>query len=78
MHLPIEFSKKRGEIETKIIEHSNKIFTVPIIGIIIAVIINAIYINLWYNKKSLLGIFIFSYLIFLILHIIIYQLTKNE
>ena len=78
MFLPSAYSTKRGELETKIINFSNKIFENIIFGIFFDILINLIYIYCWYNKKTLIETFIFFYLLFLILHIIIYKFKGNK
>ena len=73
MLLPKEFSSKRGEFETKIINISNKIFKNKILGICFCLLINAIYLYFCYYKNPFIATFIFFYLLFLISHIIFYQ-----
>ena len=78
MYLPMSYSKKRNEIEMKIINFSNTIFENPKIGIICSIIINCFYIYCCYNKYSLISTFILFYILYLIFHIIIYQFKKNK
>ena len=76
MHLPIEFSSKRGKIETKILEFSNKIFQTKF-GILFAILNNAIYLYLCYYKNYFFGIFIYFYFLVLVSHIIMHQFARK-
>lgn len=78
MHLPASFSEKRGNIETKILDFSSRIFINLKVGLCFAIIFNAIYIYYWYHKASISAIFIFYVLFILIFHIIIYQFTEKK
>ena len=78
MRLPISFSYKRNKLEEKIIEFSNKIFQKKIQGISFAIMNNAFYIYMCYNKRPFTYMFVYSYLLLLILHIIILQLVGNK
>ena len=78
MHLPIAFSYKRNRFEEKLIEFSNKIFTKMIQGIIFALFNNAIYLYFCYYKRPFFYMFIFSYFLILISHIVIIQLVGTR
>ena len=78
MRLPISFSYKRNKLEEKLIEFSNKIFQKKIQGISFAIMNNAFYIYMCYNKRPFTYMFVYSYLLLLILHIIILQLVGNK
>ena len=73
MFLPNSFSSKRGELESKIINSSNRIFKNKIFGICFSILINAIFLYFCYYKKPLISAFFFFYLLFLISHIIAFQ-----
>ena len=78
MHLPIEFSYKRNKFEEKLIEFSNKAFTKMSSGIVFALLHNAIYLYFCYYKRPFFYMFLFSYLLILIFHIIILQIVGNR
>ena len=78
MRLPISFSYKRNKFEEKLIEFSNKIFQKKIQGISFALLNNAFYIYMCYNKRPFTYMMVYSYFILLILHIIILQLVGNK
>lgn len=78
MHLPIEFSYKRNKFEENLIEFSNKAFTKMSSGIVLALLHNAIYLYFCYYKRPFFYMFIFSYLLILIFHIIIIQIVGNR
>ena len=78
MYLPMSYSKKRNDIELKILEFSNTIFENPKNGIFCSLMINCIYIYCWCNKYSLISTCILFYLLYLIFNIIIYQLKKKK
>jgi len=78
MRLPIAFSYKRNKFEEKLIEFSNKTFTKKSQGIMFALINNAIYLYFCYYKRPFFYMFIFSYFLILIFHIIIIQLVGNK
>ena len=78
MRLPISFSYKRNKFEEKLIEFSNKIFQKKIQGISFALLHNVYYIYMCYNKRPFTYMFIFSYFLILIFHIIILQLVRTK
>ena len=78
MHLPIEFSYKRNKFEEKLIEFSNKAFTNMPSGIMFAILNNAMFLYFCYYKRPFFYMFIFSYLLIFVFHIIIIQLVGNR
>ena len=78
MRLPISFMDKRGEIETKILGFSNKIFKNPKVGFTFAILNNILYLYSCYYSLPLFAIFIFFNLITLVSHIIMIQLIGNK
>lgn len=78
MRLPISFSYKRNKFEEKLIEFSNKIFQKKIQGISFALLHNVYYIYMCYNKRPFTYMFIFSYFLILVFHIIILQLVRTK
>lgn len=78
MRLPISFSYKRNKFEEKLIEFSNKIFQKKIRGIFFALFHNAYYIYMCYNKRPFTYMFILSFLLIVIFHIIILKLVGNK
>ena len=78
MRLPISFMDKRGEIETKLLGFSNKIFNNPKAGFTFAIINNILYLYSCYYSLPLFAIFIFFNLITLVSHIIMIQLIGNK
>jgi hypothetical protein len=78
MRLPISFSYKRNKFEEKLIEFSNKIFQKKIQGISFALLHNGYYIYMCYNKRPFTYMFIFSYFLILVFHIIILQLVRTK
>ena len=75
MRLPISFSYKRNKFEEKLIDFSNKIFQKKIQGISFALFHNAYYIYMCYNKRPFTYMFIHSFLLLVIFHIIILKLV---
>ena len=69
---------KKGEIETKILDISNNIFYNKELGIILSIIINFLYILLCYYRTPIISIVIFFIFLFLLSHIIIYQLKETK
>jgi len=78
MRLPISFSYKRNTFEEKLIEFSNKIFQKKIQGISFALFHNAYYIYMCYNKRPFTYMFIHSFLLLVIFHIIILKLVGKK
>ena len=78
MRLPISFSYKRNTFEEKLIEFSNKIFQKKIQGISFALFHNAYYIYMCYNKRPFTYMFIHSFLLLVIFHIIILKLVGQK
>jgi len=78
MRLPISFSYKRNKFEEKLIDFSNKIFQKKIQGISFALFHNAYYIYMCYNKRPFTYMFIHSFLLLVIFHIIILKLAGKK
>jgi len=78
MHLPSSFSSKRGKIESKILDFSNKLFKNFKFGLFFGLLINCIYLYFCYYKSPIIKILIIFYFINLIFHIIIYQFKENQ
>ena len=78
MRLPISFSYKRNKFEDKLIDFSNKIFQKKIQGISFALFHNAYYIYMCYNKRPFTYMFIHSFLLLVIFHIIILKLVGKK
>jgi len=78
MRLPISFSYKRNKFEEKLIDFSNKIFQKKIQGISFALFHNAYYIYMCYNKRPFTYMFIHSFLLLVIFHIIILKLVGKK
>ena len=78
MHLPIAFSHKRNKYEEKLIESTNKIFKNKKSGLVFAILNNALFLYFCYYKKPFFYMFVFSYLLILIFHIIIFQFVDKK
>lgn len=78
MHLPISFSYKRNKFEEKLIEFSNKTFENFKRGLVFAILNNALFLYLCYNKRPFFYMFVFYYLLILIFHIIIIQIVGKR
>jgi len=78
MRLPISFMDNRGEIESKIIEFSNRIFKNPKAGFTFAFLNNFLYLYSCYYKRPLFAIFIFFNLLILVSHIIMFQFIDKK
>ena len=78
MRLPISFSDKRGELETKILGFSNRIFKNPKAGLTFAILNNILFLYSCYYKRPLFAIFIFFNLITLVSHIIMFQFIGKK
>ena len=78
MRLPISFSYKRNKFEEKLIDFSNKIFQKKIQGIVFALFHNAYYIYMCYNKRPFTYMFIHSFFLIIIFHIIILKLVSTK
>jgi len=78
MRLPISFSYKRNKFEEKLIDFSNKIFQKKIQGISFALFHNAYYIYMCYNKRPFIYMFIHSFLLLVIFHIIFLKLVGKK
>ena len=78
MRLPISFSDHRGELETKILGFSNRIFKNPKAGFTFAILNNILYLYSCYYKRPIFAIFIFLNLITLVSHIIMFQIIGNK
>jgi hypothetical protein len=78
MRLPISFSDKRGELETKILKFSNRIFKNPKTGFTFAILNNILFLYSCYYKRPLFAIFIFFNLITLVSHIIMFQFIGKK
>jgi hypothetical protein len=78
MRLPISFSYKRNKFEEKLIDFSNKIFQNKIQGIVFALFHNAYYIYMCYNKRPFTYMFIHSFFLIIIFHIIILKLVGTK
>ena len=78
MRLPISFSYKRNKFEERLIEFSNKIFDKKIRGISFALLHNAYYLYMCYNKRPFTYMLIYSFFLIIIFHIIILKLVGNK
>ena len=78
MHFQTEYNTKQLTLEEKILNFSNKIFFNKIYGFCFVTVFNSIYLYFCYYKISIISIFIFFYLLFLIFHIILYQFKGNK
>ena len=78
MRLPVSFMDKRGEIETKVLLFSNRIFQNPKFGFTFAIVNNILYLYSCYYKRPLFAIFIFFNLLTLVSHIIMFRFINNK
>ena len=68
---PFNEKEKRGFIEEKILDFSKQIFRTPIFGIILSVLLNLLFLHMYFSSRSVISILFYLYFIYLIISIIL-------
>ena len=75
---PFNEKEKHGFFEQKILDFSNDLFKNKTFGIALALILNLVFIFLFFKAKSCLSIIICIFLVYLIFSIILFQLLNLQ
>ena len=78
---PIAESKRANCLDEKILEFSSDLFKIPQFGYAISLVLNLLYIYLWYKKTTIFSLIIRVFLFYLILKLIqkqIFEVKINQ
>jgi len=67
---PIEKSKRSGLLDETVLKLSKGLFEIPLFGYGIAIIVNILFIYLWYKRTTFFSLCFFFFLYYIIIRII--------
>ena len=73
----IKKSQRNDFLDEVLLDHSKELFKIPYFGYGIAAIINIIYLYYWCKRATLLSIFIYIFLVYLIVKIVQTKIIKR-
>ena len=78
---PFNQKEKRVFLEQKILDFSTELFRNPKLGLFLGILLNVLYIYMYFRSKNIISILLYFFFIYLILSIIIsklFKLKRNE